>query len=124
MITGFEEYTKELTKYEREQILPRMIKGIRSNIGAGNPITNRAAIEAMRQRGLDISDSRFRKIMHVIRVSGMVEGIVANSNGYFIAETVEEWESYIKGLNERIRHITTMKRAIDNQFDNWKRDRQ
>jgi len=124
MITGFEYYTKELTYYEKTELLPVIVRGIQSNVGEANAITNKAAVEILKGKGLAVDGPRFRKLIHVIRVSGMVEGIVASSKGYYIAETDEQWSNYIKSLGERIKHTGTVQNAIINQYDNWRRDRQ
>jgi hypothetical protein len=124
MITGFEAYTKELTPYEAGILLPAIVRGMTSKLGKHNAVTNRKAIDGMRRAGLDITGPRFRKILHIIRVSGIIEGIVGTSKGYYIACNDDEWRNYLKSINERLEHIQALRDALTNQFDNWKREHQ
>jgi len=121
MITGFEEYTKELDQYELTRLLPAIYEGMKTKIGKENAITNSEAVRKMKAHGLKITDARFRKILHVIRVSGMIEGIVGTSKGYYIARNRDEWVSYLKSINERLAHIQSLRDALADQFDNWER---
>lgn len=116
MITGFEEYTKELSLYESSVLLPAILLGMENKIGKSNAIKNCIAIKKMKELGYKISDARFRKIMHIIRVSGMIKGIVATSDGYYIAHNSTDYAYYIKSLDERIQHITNLRNALQKQY--------
>ena len=124
MITGFEEYTKELDEYELTRLLPAIYSGMKTKIGKRNAITNQEAVKKMKAVGLKISEARFRKILHVIRVSGMIEGIVGTSKGYYVAQTREEWVNYLRSINERLTHIQSLRDALKSQFDLWDREHQ
>ncbi len=121
MITGFEEYTEELNDYERDVLLPLIVPVWKNRRGRDRSITNKTFIKRLRNEGHRIDGPRFRKIMHVIRVSGMVPGILATSDGYYVAQTEEEWEDYIRSINERLHHITALRNAIEKQYDNWRK---
>ena len=121
MITGFEEYTKDLDQYEMKVLLPAMVNGMKTKLGERNAISATDAIKKMKEAGMKISGPRFRKIMHVIRVSGMVKGIVGTSKGYFIANTYDEWTKYLNSINERLTHIKSLRDAITDQYDDFKR---
>lgn len=121
MITGFEQYTAELSEYEANKLLPAILAGMKSKIGKANAISSTQAIEKMKAAGYKITAPRFRKILHVIRVSGMVPGILGDSSGYYIANSYDEWTSYLTSINERLRHIQSLRDAITNQYDNFKR---
>ena len=121
MITGFEDYTCDLNGYEKEQLLPIIVQGMKKKIGAANAIKNGTAIASLKNKGYKISDARFRKLMHIIRVSGMIEGIVATSNGYYIAQTEEEWSSYMKSITERIERIQSLANALGEQHEKWRK---
>lgn len=116
MIKGFEEYTKDLSDYERDTLLPLMVAATRSKIGKASAIKNITAVQKLREAGYIITPARFRKIMHVIRVSGMVPGVVATSKGYYIATSSQELEDYIISLDQRINHIQNLRNAIHNQW--------
>lgn len=120
MITGFEEYTRELDDYERLKLLPAIISGMKTKIGKQNAITATDAIKLMKQYGFKISGPRFRKVMHVIRVSGMVKGIVGTSQGYYIANSRDEWTKYLTSINERAKHIVSLQDALTSQYLEYK----
>lgn len=120
MIQGFEEYTRELDHYEKEKLLPAIISGMKTKIGKDRAITATEAIKLMKHHGFKISGPRFRKIMHVIRVSGLVKGIVGTSSGYYIANTPDEWTKYLTSINERAKHIVSLRDALAAQYVEYK----
>lgn len=124
MITGFEQYTDALSDYEADVLLPLIVKGMETKQGQETAVTNQVAVKKLRAAGYDVTGPRFRKLLHVIRVSGMVEGIIATSKGYYLAQTPAEWEAYLTSLRERIEHIQSLHDALADQYDNWQRERQ
>jgi predicted GTPase len=120
MILGFEEYTKELTDDEKNVLLPLIVRRIRYQIGKTNAVKNKTIVKSLKNAGYKISGARFRKIIHIIRVSGMVEGIVATSDGYYIAATEEEWLKYLISISQRIKHIDDLRSALRRQYKKWK----
>ena len=120
MITGFEEYTCVLTEYEQETLLPMVVQSMKKYKGEAHAIKNVIAVKTLQSKGYKISEARFRKLMHIIRTSGIIEGIVATSKGYYIAETEAEWMSYLTSISERIKHIQSVETALRKQFNNWR----
>lgn len=105
MITGFEEITHELTDEELE-ISKIIIRGIQSNIGSDNAITNIQIRKILLEKyEIKINDARIRKIINHIRVKRLVPKLCAASKGYYIAATKEEHQKYIESLQERIHSI-------------------
>jgi hypothetical protein len=121
MILGFEEQTHNLTDYEKDVVLPAIVSFLRDKKGKERAVKNE---EISYTLSSTIKPARIRKILHVIRVSGELPGIVASSKGYYIADTEEEWEAYLYGLHQRIRHITELEAALENQFTEWKNAKQ
>jgi len=117
MITGFEEFTHDLTEYEKNVLLPLLISGTKNHQGKQDPIINKDAVIALKSKGYKITEARFRKLMHVIRVSGMVKGVIATSKGYYVATCRDDYMNYIQSLTERIRHISNLRNAITDQFN-------
>jgi hypothetical protein len=102
MIRNFETQTEPLTLEERE-LLPKFIRGLRTKIGKSNAITNKQIRTAFAEKeNTKISDTRVRKIINHIRITGLVPYLCATSNGYYVAETHEEIYDYLKSLHERI----------------------
>ena len=115
MIRRFEEYTAELNDYERDVLLPVILKGMKNKIGKENAITNAEAVGKLQGKGYKISDARWRKLIHVIRVSGMLERVVASSKGYYISNDVEDLNDYIGSLTDRIEAQTALMEALKEQ---------
>lgn len=119
MITGFEGYTQELSEYEINSVLPRIYSVLHWRKGEELAIRNNEVVYWLKNNNIKTTEPRIRKILHIIRTSGMIKGVVATSKGYYIANTEQEWEKYIVSINERIDHITTLKNAIIEQYRGW-----
>ena len=50
MIEGFETETAELTDYEKDTLLPLLVKGLNSKIGVENAITNGQIVKSMTEK--------------------------------------------------------------------------
>ena len=116
MIIRVEEYTKELTEYERDILLPAMVRGLRSKIGKSKAITNNQAIKMLKEAGYEVSDTRWRKVVHAIRCSNLVPCLLASSAGYYIATEREDAEEYLQSLDERIRSIQEVRNSLEEQI--------
>jgi len=103
MITLFEEITYELTEYEKETLLPIIVKGLSKKHGKENAITNKKMCEALTKIGYEINGPRLRKIIHHIRVEQLLVGLCSNSKGYYITKSLEELSKYVLSLAQRIR---------------------
>ena len=118
MIHGFEDQTHELTDYERKELLPLFINGLGNKIGSKKAITNKQMISALRQRRdsrdqpIKITDSRVRKLINHIRTNGLIEGLIANSKGYYITNDPVELQKYLDSLQARANEIERVKESL------------
>ena len=103
MITLFEEITYELTDYEKDKLVPIIVKGLSNKHGKKNAITNKKMCEALTNAGYDINGPRLRKIIHHIRVEQLLVGLCSNSKGYYITDNLDELGEYVVSLGQRIR---------------------
>jgi len=101
MLEGFEDLTAELTLYEQHQILPTVTNGLSKKIGKAMAVTNARICEGLATRGKHIAGPRLRKVINYIRNTGLVPGLVASSEGYYVADNPEEMESWLKSLRGR-----------------------
>lgn len=109
MITNFEEYTEELTDVERDVIVPGIIKGLATKIGKEKAITNKQMQKGILEvLNIKTSSSRIRKMIHYIRITGMIHCLVATSRGYYISNNKEELDSYIESLIQRSESIMSI----------------
>jgi len=110
MITNFEEYTKELSENERDFILPILVKVLRARTSPDQVITNKEMVEKLWDiKKLKTSEPRVRKIINVIRMTGMAIGLIATGRGYYCTQSETELLNYIESLEQRIASIEVVK---------------
>jgi hypothetical protein len=109
MITNFEHETEPLSKDELK-LAEQFSMSFQKYVGPTNAITNKQIqLNYQNSRGKKISDTRIRKIINHIRVTGMVSGLVASSKGYYISRDPEELKRYIQSLDDRIMAISAVR---------------
>jgi len=101
MIEGFETETAELTDYEKDTLLPLLVKGLNSKIGVENAITNGQIVRSMTEKGYKITSVRVRKIINYIRIKHLVYNLLSSSKGYYRSNDPEEIKKYVKSLMQR-----------------------
>lgn len=117
MIDGFEAITESVTPYEKEMIIPALVSGLKKRVGARYAIRNKTICQALKARGYDkISEPRIRKCINYIRINGLVPHLIANSNGYYVATSVEEVDKYAESLKDRATAILAMRKALVDQL--------
>lgn len=107
MIKGFDQETAPLTEYETGVLLPLLVRGLRTKKGRDSAITNRYIVNALRG-SCKLSEARVRKIIAHIRTNDLIPGLIATSEGYFIAESeaeLLEYEESLKGREDAIRAV-------------------
>ena len=114
-IVTFETQTYELTDYEKG-LLPNIVSRLSKKIGKQNAVTSKEVVATYKSAGYKMSSARWRKIIHHIRVNGLVKNLIATSNGYYIATTEKEKKDFITSLNQRINAITEVRNAMLKQF--------
>ena len=116
MITNFENITYELTQYEQETLLPLLVKGFKLKIGKANAITSKEIIARLTKGGYNINGARTRKLVHHIRINGLVPRLMATSSGYYITNDKEELKTYLTSLKERISAIGSVLHALEKDY--------
>lgn len=117
MITGFEKYTHELAKHELQamKVIAQNLKD--HHRGKHNAVSNRKIRRWINKNmAINISDPRMRKIMHVMRVSGMVKRLIANGKGYYVAMNIGELREYYASISERISHQEKIRQVVANDI--------
>ena len=109
MITNFEEETLELSEYEKETIVPWLIKGF-SKRTKDNPIKARDIVlscnKVLESTGSSyrITQPRLRKISNYIRTNGLLP-LIATSKGYYSSTDKQEIRDQIESLTQRANSI-------------------
>ncbi|WP_373248777.1 hypothetical protein [Bacteroides thetaiotaomicron] len=107
MIKGFDRETQPLTEYEIGVLLPLLVKGLQTKLGRENAVTNKHIVNALKG-ACKLNEARVRKIINHIRTNDLVPGLIATSEGYFIATTeaeLLEYEESLKGREDAIREV-------------------
>ena len=113
MITNFEEYTHELTDFERDNIVPWVATELGHRIGKELAISNKTLTARCPHK---TSGPRIRKIIHALRASGSVKFLLANSVGYYRSNNPVEIEAWITSAYERASSIREVADAIKEQL--------
>lgn len=119
MITGFVPQTHELTDVEVNNMLPGMVRRLKTKVGKNNAVTNKQIVAAFKSIGIKTGGPRIRKIINHIRIQGLVPNLIATSSGYYVAANKEELEDYIESLEQRIGSITSVKDQMVNDLRLW-----
>ena len=114
MIQGFKQ-TAPLNEYERGTLLPLIIRGLRTKIGAASVISGSEIVRKMRECGYKLDGPRLRKIINHIRTSDIIPGLVSNAQGYFVATTASENDERIVSLQGRVDATQAIIRALQRQ---------
>lgn len=114
MITGFEAETQPLTEYEETTLLPVFVRGLVTKVGKENSITNKQIVAALKPNYI-VNDARVRKLINHIRINGLVQGLIATSDGYYIATSEQELIEYEQSLLGREAAIRAVRLSISKQ---------
>tara|TARA_R110002012_G_scaffold26744_3_gene86520 strand:- start:2526 stop:2900 length:375 start_codon:yes stop_codon:yes gene_type:complete len=117
-INGFENKTYELTEYEKNVLLPTLIKGLRTKIGVEKAVTSNQILERLQNKGFDLNSARIRKLINYIRVNHEIPFLMASSKGYYIEHDVTKMKSYIESLKQRANSILNVAQCLDKQLKN------
>lgn len=120
MLNGFENETAPLTDYERNALLPVIICGLQSKFGKESAVKNGYIVKALRAQGYELTEARVRKIINHIRVNGLVIGLIATSEGYYIAKTRKELSDYVNSLRGREEAIRVVRISMERQMEMFK----
>ena len=120
MIATFETQTKPLNEYEKDTLLPIMVKCLSKHIGKDRAISNAQMCEKMALYGYQIGEVRVRKIINHIRNNGLVECLIATGKGYYVTESIQEMEAYIESVKNREDAIQTMRESMELQLSKMK----
>ncbi len=116
MIRNFKKETCPLNDYEKEKLLPAVVKILSSRVGSDRAVTSNSLI-GIHLREYMTDPARLRKVINYIRTKGLIKGLMATSRGYYIAKTREELEAYIESLQGREDAIKELRRSIRRQMN-------
>ena len=107
--------TSELTDYEKNTLLPRVKLGIKKRKGPHYAITARKIAHVLVSQGYDADVESVKNILHYIRTNGLVNGIIKDSTGFYVAESDQRIEQHIENLKEMKQSIDEIIAALESQ---------
>lgn len=114
MIQGFDSETSPLSDYERQILLPIVLRGLSKKVGKGRAVSSAYIVE--RLRGVyRMSGPRLRKIVNHIRYNDLLPGLIATSDGYYVAQSEQELDDYEQSLLGREKAIRAVRLSIARQ---------
>jgi hypothetical protein len=114
MIYGFKVQTEPLTDYEKNILLPAIVKGLQTKVGKENAVTNSEMIKGLKKFGYEkLSEPRIRKIINFIRIQGLIINLIASSKGYWIEQDIEERRKYVQGVKQRAESMLASLQSIE-----------
>lgn len=116
MLKNFEHDTCPLNDYEKNKLLPAVVRVLERCKGRERAITNKKMIHLY----LDdyaVDPVRLRKVLHYIRTKHLIEGLMATGRGYYIAQRREELDNYLKSLEGRMNALKELWQSIIRQRD-------
>ncbi len=116
MLHGFENETRPLNGYEKNTLLPIIVRGLSSKTGAANAVSNGHICISLRNKGYKATEVRIRKIINHIRIHGLVTCLIASGKGYYRAESRQEVVDYIESLKGRENAIKAVRMALEKQI--------
>lgn len=102
MIQGFDQLTAPLNDYERDILLPVVVRGLSTKRGWHNKVTSTKIIAGMLKAGYKLDGPRLRKIINYIRNNELIPCLASSGKGYFIATSSQEIDDCIASIQGRI----------------------
>ena len=114
MIKGFSNETSPLNDYELRVLLPVILEGLKNKQGKRNAVTNTYIIGRLKP-DFKIDAARLRKVINHIRTNDLLPGLVATSEGYYLATSEQDLMDYEDSLRGREEAIKAVRLAIARQ---------
>ena len=106
-----------LDKREKELLLPLLIKMLNHRDGKENVFSNTKIRQSFIDMGEVVSEKQIRKLVYYIRNNGLIELLIANGEGYYIAEHSQDIESWLKMQRGKIEAMKQTINSIQSQYE-------
>lgn len=116
MIKNFERETSPLSDYERDELVPLVVQVLQHCKGKKYALSNKNFISRWGS-GYKLNPARFRKVVNHVRNKGLIKGLMATSKGYYIAQSRQELEDYIKSLQGREDAVKELRKNMTKQMN-------
>ena len=108
---NFEHYTHDLNDQER-RVFDILVRRFNDKPGKQHKVTNKQIVAGLKNGfGIVIKEPRIRKIIHHVRTTGPLKGLIATSSGYWKTTDPQELRSWLDSLEDRERAIRNTRQA-------------
>ncbi len=120
MIRGFESYTQPITKKEEKFIVPIVVNVLRKAYQDDKKIKSLQIAKKVQKAGHSIQEPTVRKIIHYIRVNGLLP-VLSSSEGYYISKDISKINACVESLTQRADAIMEVAYALERQKNKLKK---
>ncbi len=107
----------ELTNHEKNVLLPLVVQILQHRDTKQKVFSNLKIRNVLREFGEEIKDSQIRKLVFHIRNKNLIELLIANSNGYFVASNIDDVRAWIDTHKGKIMAMEKTLNSIEKQFE-------
>jgi len=115
MATTDKIFSLELTTQENT-LVPLVIQMIEHR-DKSKVFSNAEIRKVLKAFGHTVADSTIRRLVNYIRNSGKVELLIANQDGYFVANNIDDIRTWIAMHRGKIKAMGETLNSIETQFD-------
>lgn len=112
-IQTFKTYTKPLSDYEINTLVPVIIKGLQRHQGKDNSITSRSIVSQMASKGYKITDVKLRRCIKYIQYHNLLSWVIATESGFYSTNDPKEVQMQIESLRGRENAIKDVREALE-----------
>ena len=102
-----------------ERFINLIVMGLKNKINTDRAIGARAICAKMKKAGYDITQSKLKQVMHVIRVRGWIKCLVHGPKGYYITASMKDGQRFTGDMRREIRLLQAEEKALTEQFNEY-----
>jgi hypothetical protein len=109
-------FSKKITNEEKLVVIPMIIKRLRHAKRKKQSMTNDHLRNSLLKNNMvKVHYRSFQKLIHYIRVNGLIKNLIAGSHGYYISNSAVEVINYLRVIKSRIKELHDVRKAIESQ---------
>ncbi len=117
-MTSAKPYMGEL-KAGDERLIKPVVEGLKTKINKRKAIGLKTMCAKMTKAGYEITQSRLKQVIHVIRVRGLVKCLVDGPKGYYITASMRDGQRITSEMRRSIKLIQAEETALTEQFNEY-----
>jgi hypothetical protein len=110
----------ELTPHEKNVLMPLVVQILQHRETKEKVFSNTKIRNVLKEFGEDITDAQIRKLIFNIRNNDVIDLLIANQDGYFVANNINDIGAWIDRHKGKIASMQQTLKSIENQFDRKK----